>query len=157
MRAGRRSGNRRGATLIEAALVMIPMVMLVLASADLLLGLFVRNTLQYAVREGCRYAVTGRTNSGMGHIQSIQRQVRLQSLGLVARDHDVTVRFFDPNGLGEVRGRGSNAGGNIVQVAIENYRWRWIVGAFTGARDMNITVNSSDILEPPPNGAPPAP
>jgi len=142
--------------MIEAALVMIPMIVLVVASTDLLLGLFVRNTLQYAVREGCRYAVTGRTVPGNGHIHSIQSYVRSQSLGLVARESDVTVRFFDESGLGEVRGRGANGGGNIVQVSVEGYRWRWIVGHFVGSSDLNISVSSSDVLEPSPSGVAPA-
>lgn len=154
-----RKGNRsrRGATLLEAAFVLLPLVVLVVGSTDFLLGLFVRNTLQYSVREGCRYAVTSRTGPGMGHIQSIQQHVRASSLGFVTRDEDVTVKFFDQTGLGEVTGAGSNAGGNIVQVSINNYRWRWIVAVFAGSPDLNITVTSSDLLEPSPNGAPPAP
>ena len=93
----------------------------------------------------------------MGHIQSIQQYVRANSLGFVNRAEDVTVKFFDQAGLGEVTGAGSNAGGNIVQVSINNYRWRWMMALFTGSPDLNITVTSSDVLEPSPNGAPPAP
>jgi Flp pilus assembly protein TadG len=150
------SRKRRGATLLEAAFVMIPMVVLVVGSTDFLLGLFVRNTLQHSVREGCRYAVTSRTGSGLGHVDSIKQYVRANSLGFVATDDQVTVKFFDESGRGEVTGFGANTGGNIVQVSINNYRWRWIAGAFTGTPDLNITVTSSDVLEPSPNGVPPA-
>lgn len=146
--------RRRGATLLEAAFVFLPMIVLVVGSTDFLLGLFVRNTLQHSVRQGCRYAVTSRTSGGLGHTQSVQRHVRENSLGFVTRDDQVTIKFFDQSG--EVRGAGANAGGNIVQVSINNYRWRWIVALFTGTPDLSITVTSSDVLEPSPNGVPPA-
>lgn len=148
--------RRRGATLLEAAFVFLPMVVLVVGSTDFLLGLFVRNTLQHSVREGCRYAVTSRTGSGLGHVASIQQHVRAHSLGFLTTDDQVTVKFFDEGGLGEVSGAGANAGGNVVQVSINNYRWRWIVALFTGTPELNITVTSSDVLEPSPSGVPPA-
>lgn len=132
------------------------MIVLVVGSTDFLLGLFVRNTLQHSVREGCRYAVTSRTGSGLGHVASIQQHVRANSLGFLTRDDQVTVKFFDESGGGEVSGFGANTGGNVVQVSIDNYRWRWIAALFTGTPDLNITVTSSDILEPSPNGVPPA-
>jgi hypothetical protein len=130
--------------------------MLVVGSTDFLLGLFVRNTLQNAVREGCRYAVTSRTASGLGHTASIQRVVREQSLGFLASDSQVTVKFFDKDGFGQLTGTGANAGGNIVQISVANYRWNWIIPRFLGAGPaLVINVSSSDVLEPSPNGVPP--
>lgn len=135
---------------------MVPIVMMVIGSTDFLLGLFVRNTLQNAVREGCRYAVTSRTAPGLGQTASIQRAVRHQSLGFLTADSQVTVKFFDKDGFGQLTGSGANAGGNIVQVGIANYRWNWIIPAFLGAGPaLVINVSSSDILEPSPNGIPP--
>jgi hypothetical protein len=142
---------------MEGALVMLPIVVLVVGSTDFLLGLFVRNTLQNAVREGCRYAVTGRTAAGLGQTNSIQKVVREQSLGFLRDDSQVTVRYFDKDGLGLMAGSGANSGGNIVQVSITDYRWRWIVPRLLGAGEaLSINVSSSDVLEPSPGGIPPA-
>jgi len=149
--------SRHGAALLEGAFVLVPIVMLVVGSTDFLLGLFVRNTLQNAVREGCRYAVTSRTVAGLGQRESIQRVVRDQALGFVTADAQVNVKFFDKDGFGELTGSGANAGGNVVQVSIANYRWNWIVPRLLGAGPaLVINVTSSDLLEPSPNGIPPA-
>lgn len=135
---------------------MLPILVLVVGSTDFLLGLFVKNTLQNAVREGCRYAVTSRTVPGFGQTNSIQQMVRAQALGFIANDSQVTVRFFDKDGFGQLTGSGANAGGNIVQVSIADYRWNWIVPRFLGAGPaLVINVSSSDVLEPSPNGVPP--
>lgn len=135
---------------------MLPVVMMVVGSTDFLLGLFVRNTLQNAVREGCRYAVTSRTMPGLGQTASIQQAARAQALGFVATDAQVTVKFFDKDGFGQLTGSGANAGGNLVQVSIANFRWNWIIPRFLGAGPaLVINVTSSDILEPSPSGVPP--
>ena len=148
--------RQKGAAVIEGALIFIPLILLILGMTDFVLGLWVKNTLQFSVREACRYAVTGQTQGGNGQVGSIQQAAQSNSMGLITAKAQVTVRFFDRAGRGEVTGAGSNAPGNVVQVSIDAYRWRWIIGGVFGLPAMSVRTSASDILEPTANGIPPA-
>jgi Flp pilus assembly protein TadG len=63
----RRTGKRRGAVLVEAALYLLPFLAILLGIFDFSISIWMKNTLQHAVREGVRYAVTYQTEAGMGH------------------------------------------------------------------------------------------
>src|SRR5664279_657467 len=97
----RRSTKReRGAELVEFSLVMIPMFGILFLTVDLAWMLFARATLQYAVREGARYAVTGQTLSGMGQDESIRTVVQQNSMGILAGStgaSKITITYLDPN------------------------------------------------------------
>ena len=56
--------RQQGGELVEFSLIMIPMFGVLFLIIDLSWMLFARATLQYAVREGVRYAVTGQTMTG---------------------------------------------------------------------------------------------
>ena len=60
---------------MEAALVFLPLMALMLALIDFSLALFLRATMQNAVREGVRYAVTYQTSGGMCQDASIKAVV----------------------------------------------------------------------------------
>ena len=77
-------GPAKGAELVEFSLVMIPLFGILFLVIDLSWMLFARATLQYAVREGVRYAVTGQTMSGMGQDASIRSVVQQSSMGILA-------------------------------------------------------------------------
>lgn len=62
VKLGGRPSWQRGATVVEFALVAALFIALVLSVAELGILFFVNLTMQHAVREGARYAVTGRSN-----------------------------------------------------------------------------------------------
>jgi len=57
-----RRGKRRAATLVETALVMIPLTMLIFALFEYGWLLLNWNVLNNAAREGCRFALTNNTD-----------------------------------------------------------------------------------------------
>jgi Flp pilus assembly protein TadG len=53
--------RQRGNAMLEGALALPPLLMLLFATIDFSVAILVKNTVQSAVREGVRYAVTGQT------------------------------------------------------------------------------------------------
>ena len=95
-----RSGRQKGAELVEFTLIMIPMFGILFLTIDLAWMLFARATIQYAVREGCRYAVTGQSMSGMGQDASIRTVVQQNSMGILSGASGaskITISYLDPN------------------------------------------------------------
>ncbi len=153
-RAGWRE-RRRGAALIELALVILPLLALLLAILDFSFALFLKSTLQHAVREGVRYAVTGRITTGLGQDASIKGVVQKNALGFLNGDNasKIYIRYYTPGSLTETT---SNAGGNIVEVSVEGFTWRWLAPLMrTGLPALILTARSSDRVEPSPGGVPP--
>ena len=68
---------------IEMAFTMLPTFALIFAFVDFGLLLFRWSTLQNAVREGCRYAITHQTATGPGQDASIEGIVRQYAFGMV--------------------------------------------------------------------------
>ena len=66
------SGKRRGATAVETALVMLPLVMFMFGLFEYGRLLMDWNLLNNAAREGCRYALANNTNTSINsNVQSI--------------------------------------------------------------------------------------
>ena len=53
-----RMERRRGSALVEGALATLPLMALLFGVLDIGFAIFVKNTMQFAVRQGVRYAVT---------------------------------------------------------------------------------------------------
>ena len=107
-------------------MVLIPLIALWVAIIDFSFGIFLRGTFQHAAREGARYAVTSRTEAGMGHDASIKAAVQRNAMGFLNGEQGASrihIRYYTPGTLAETQ---SNAGGNIVEVSIEGYTWNWI-------------------------------
>ena len=109
------------------------------------------------MREGVRYAVTSRTEPGMGHDASIKAVVQRHAMGFLNGPEGASkihIRYYVPGTFAETQ---SNAGGNIVEVSIENYRWNWMAPVLRGnASPLTLVVRSSDRMEMPPGGISPA-
>jgi len=147
----------RGNALVELAMIIVPMTALMFAIVDFGLAIFARSSMQHAVREGVRYAVTYQTKSGMGHDASIKDVVQQNSMGFLkgpAGLEKIHVRYYAPDSLVEVP---ENAPGNVVEVSVEGYNWNWIVPIMRTKTPWTITVRSGDRMEGLPGGtAPPA-
>ena len=81
-RARRRSET--GASLVEAAVILLPFLALFFALFDFGMALFLKNTLQFAVRQGVRYAVTSQTQAGLGQDASIKNVVNTSTFGFLS-------------------------------------------------------------------------
>lgn len=149
------AAGRRGIALMEAAFVLIPLLALLLAILDIGFVIFLRSTFQHAVREGARYAVTGRTSGGMGQDASIKAVVQANAMGFLngtAGADKIHIRYYVPGTLTETA---SNAGGNIVEVSVEGYTWGWMAPLLMSKTPLTMTARSSDRVEPSPGGVPP--
>jgi len=152
-----RTRATRGNAIVETALTLLPFMALFLAIVDFNLFIFVRNTMQHAVREGVRYAVTYQTASGMGHDASIKSVVQANAVGFLNGTSGlskITITYYRPSDLAVVA---QNSPGNIIEVKVDDYRWTWISKWFTPAATASITVASYDRMEAlPTGGTPPA-
>jgi cytochrome c-type biogenesis protein CcmE len=148
--------KQRGSAALEAALVILPMFAILLAVIDFSVAIFIRNSLMNAVREGVRFGITGRTLPGLAHDGSIKEIVRQYSMGFLNPENldQVTIRYFDPITSQFAEGQGSNRGGNILEVRIDNYPWLWMAPVLRSNSGLTFSVQSSDLMEPQPNGPP---
>jgi Flp pilus assembly protein TadG len=156
-RAQKPNRRRRGNSFVEAGLVLVPFMALVLGITDYSLALFVRTTMQHAVREGVRYAVTYQKMTGLCQDASIKEVVRQNAVGFL-KPADVTanvfIRYYLPTTFAAAPAP-ANSPGNIVEISVENYQWRWIAPLWRTATPLTIVARATDIMEGLPGGASP--
>lgn len=153
-----RDGRRRGSQIVEVALTLLPFLAIIFLIMDLSLVIFLKATFQHAVREGVRYAMTGRTEPGLGHDASIKQVVQRYAIGFLSGSEGadkIHIRYYAPGTLTELTGPGSNAGGNIVEISIEGFSWRPMVPLWKSGDPVTIAARSTGIMEPSPLGIPP--
>lgn len=79
--------NEKGASIIEFALVGIVVFGLLFAIVDLGMMFFVNLTMQNAVREGARYAITGSSDASCGTVRDcVVAKIRNSSVGLCGKN-----------------------------------------------------------------------
>lgn len=152
----RRSG---GQALVESAFTFLPLLALIMGITDFGMMIFRWSTLQNAVREGCRYAVTFQVDASGHQDTSIKNNVAYYTLGF-AKTTDtpatIIVKYFNPTTFAQIVTNG-NKPGNIVQVSVQGVAFSWLApltGGF-GLRTttpLSINVYASDILGGFPTG-----
>lgn len=141
-RKSRRSRrNQRGNTMLELVFFLMPTMAIVCGFMDIGMVLFVWNTIQNAVREGTRYAITYQVDATGTQTASIKDTVASWTMNLVQASSTastsghppyITVDFYtppttvNPSGTLVTGTAGANAPGNIVQVSINNYPFAWM-------------------------------
>jgi Flp pilus assembly protein TadG len=155
----RRRITSSGSQWVELAFVLLPFFALITAFFDVSFVLFSWSTIQNAVREGCRYAITfqtapptGATWTCNGHQDNcIENDVAYYSMGLVTQAGGLinvnyylqtapTTAIASPNG---------NVPGNIVAVSILAYPLQWMVPlSGTGGGGMKNTDAVSSPYRP---------
>ena len=154
----RRMSTQSGNNILETALVLTPVLAMLFGILDFSMAIFVRSTMQSAVREGVRYAVTYQVNGGCQDA-AIQQVVKNYAAGLLSSTTNaakIHTRYYRPNDLTtEVTGAGSNAPGNVVQVSVEGYQWPWIAPLLRPGGSISVTVFAADRMESLPGGAAP--
>jgi Flp pilus assembly protein TadG len=162
--------RRRGVELLEFTLVLMPLLGFTFLLMDLGWAVFKRATLQFAVREGCRYAVTNQTqplkdanNKSYGMIDSVKWVVQSRAMGFLGSKTtdpgwaSIQVRFYDPNSsLTTALGVPANCAdttaapnwsGNLVEVSIESYQAKALAPLLRSASPLVFTARSSDRME----------
>ncbi len=162
--------RRRGVELIEFTLVLMPLLGFIFLVLDLGWAIYKRATLQFAVREGCRYAVTNqllalKDSSGnpYGMVDSVKWVVQNKAMGFLgSKSTDagysaIQVRFYDPNtslttAVAMPANCASNTpspnlGGNLVEVSVENYQAVALAPLLRSAAPLNFVARSSDRME----------
>jgi Flp pilus assembly protein TadG len=157
----RRSRRQSGNAIIESVFTILPTFALICAFVDFGLIIFRWSTLQNAVREGCRYAITYQTGAG-GQDAAIEQVVQQYAMGLVTTTDSpqhIFVNYYAPTNLTTPIpfANGGNVPGNVVEVSVQNISWGWIAplsGTFTGNSRTPITLNvySSDVMNGYPAG-----
>jgi Flp pilus assembly protein TadG len=152
---GRYRDGRRGSSFVESAFVFIPLMAVIVAIFDYSLVIMTRSTLQHAVREGLRYAITYQVSPGLGHDASIREVVKNNSLGFLnnvtgnENPCKICIRYYNPTTLSFTN---ANSPGNVVEVAVENHTWNWIAPLMRSGAPLQITVRASDRTESLPPG-----
>ena len=150
--------NDSGQTMVEVAISLSLFLILVLGTIDFGYLYSTKLTLQNAVRQGGRYAITGQCitdgngNCTMTRYNSILQTVESYSLGLLTSSN-ITITCTDEGG-----GCPSGAGGpgDIVTIKV-TYPYNFLSGpieAFFPGKTYTITVSSAFTNEPfPPSSS----
>lgn len=146
--------------MVESAFTLIPTFALIFAFLDFGMMLYRWSSLQNAVREGVRYAITFQTQTtpALGQIASIQTIVEKNSMRLVRvtdNPQHIFVKFYatsDPN----TPITGGNVPGNIVEVSVQNVSFSWMaplsgsygggISFFRTTTPLGLKVYAYDIL-----------
>lgn len=144
---------------MEVALIFLPLCALLFGLFDFSVAIFMRATMQSAVREGVRYAVTYQTLAGMCQDASIKQIVKDSAGGFLsssANDTKIKVRYYAPTDLStELTGSNSNSPGNVVEIGVEGYSWSWIAPLWRSASPFVINVYAADRMEALPGSSNP--
>lgn len=95
--------NIKGQSTIEFALAAILLLVLLFAIIDLAAMFYVNLTMQHAVREGARYAITGRSDLGADRRSALIAKIKGQSMGLYDKNihnpRDPSISVIRPSGV----------------------------------------------------------
>jgi Flp pilus assembly protein TadG len=161
--SSRRRRKSSGNTIVETVFTLLPTFALIFFMSDMGLMLFRWSTLQNAVREGARFAITfqlvtnGTTYTGQD--AAIKAKVAQYAMNLVsAADSPQTifVNYYTTTAVNTPIATGGNLPGNIVEVAVKNISLTWLAplsgsyGAtipfYRSTTPITLSVYSSDIL-----------
>jgi Flp pilus assembly protein TadG len=146
-----RRKRERGSQFVEAGLMLVPFLALAFLVLDAGWAVFIKATLQHAVREGTRYAVTGQTQNGMGQSDSIQAVVKRFAMGLLDGDqgNTLTINCWNPANAkpSPADATQCSVGGNVVEVSVQNYEISPLASLLRTGDPVPITVSAADIVE----------
>jgi Flp pilus assembly protein TadG len=156
--------------LVEGAFTTLPTFALIFAFLDFGMMLFRWSTLQNAVREGARYAITFQQQTDgsgtvLGQNASVANVVQQYSMGLVRTTDSpqhIFVKYYSQTDPFTEIPAGGNLPGNIVEVSIQNVTFGWMAplsgsyGAgipfYRDTSPLTLSVYSTDILGGLPAG-----
>ena len=128
--SARRRRSSGGNVIVECAFTLVPLFALILGFIDVGMMVYRWSTLQNAVREGCRYAITFQTNGALGQDASIQQVVASYAMGIVKTTDSpnrIMVNYYAPTNMTTPIVSGGNIPGNIVEVSVQGVPFSWIM------------------------------
>jgi Flp pilus assembly protein TadG len=124
-RSGLRRQRQRGSEILEFTLVLLPSLGFLFLVLNIAWAVYSRSTLQYAVAQGVRYAVTSQTMTGMGQRASIQTLVQNNAFGKLRATagaatgvngwNNIYVDWYLVNADGSLTSEDGVVGGNGMQ------------------------------------------
>ncbi len=160
--SARRRATSGGNVMVECAFTLLPMFALLLGFIDVGMMVFRWATLQNAVREGSRYAITLQTSGTLGQDASIEQVVQSYAMGLVKTTDSpnrIMVNYYSPTDLNTPITTGGNVPGNIVEVSVQGIPFSWIMplsgtlsGPLYASSPVTLNVYSLDMLGGLPPG-----
>jgi len=113
---------------VEFALVAVAYLVLILAIVEFGILFWVNLTMQYAVREGARYAITGRSDLGPTRYQSIVAKMKDSSMGqwdAVAPVISITINNGTPQDYSNTGQYTTGMFGNAGDIVVFRVNCRW--------------------------------
>jgi Flp pilus assembly protein TadG len=148
----RKKSRQRGQTVIEVGLTVVLLFGLIFLVLDLSMLLFIRSTLQQAVRSGVRAGVTGRLVQSTTYLNdSITKAVQREALGFLNGSTGacrIRINYFDPN----TGTASTGTQGDILMVSVNNFNYTPLGAVLKRSDPLAISVSSSDIVERCPVG-----
>lgn len=172
-----RKRRRRGSEMLEFTLALLPVLGLLFLILNIAWAVYSRATLQYAVAQGARYAVTSQTSSGMGQRASIQTVVQSHAFGALRATagtatgvngwNNIYVDWYLVNADGSLTNEDGVVGGNgmqkdgqlpLVEVSVQslsvnNFAPTVKMPGLTSLGRIAMTAVSWDRMEAPPISA----
>jgi Flp pilus assembly protein TadG len=177
-RSGLRSQRQRGSQMLEFTLAFLPFIGFLFLILNIAWAVYSRSTLQYAVAQGVRYAVTSQTLAGKGQRASIQTVVQGNAFGKLAATpgaasgvngwNDIYVDWYLVNPDGSLTNEDGVVGGNgmqtdgqlpLVEVSVQSFSSNPFMptvkmpGLSTILTPIVMTAASWDRMETPPISA----
>lgn len=148
-RIARAPHSKRGSIVVETGITLVLMYGLLFLLIDLAMAVFVKATLQHAVREGVRSAITAQNIPSQSYLNdSIISVVQQNALGLLngtAGACKISINYYDPSGAAATAG-----GGNIVQVSIQGYNFTPLGPILKSGLPIPVGATAADVMEPCP-------
>jgi Flp pilus assembly protein TadG len=167
-----RRKNQRGSEPLEFTLVFLPTLGFLFLILNIAWAIYGRATLQYAVSQGVRYAVTSQTIGALGQKDSIRTIVQNNAFGQLGSGSqaaawaNIQIHFYLPDGTdvsNTVGGNGPQANGvyPLVEVSVVNITRKNLMPTvrMPGLGILSpivMTADAWDRMESPPTSGTPA-
>jgi Flp pilus assembly protein TadG len=152
----RRRARQGGQELIEFTLLLFAILGFLFLTIDIAWMVFTRATLQHAVREGARYAVVNGPaylSNASGEALVIKDRVKQFAFGFLTwKDDEIFVTWYQQQyntttGQYEyviATGSGANNSGNLVEVSVEGYSAKSLLGVFHNLTPFVFAARAAD-------------
>lgn len=148
--------EEQGSELIEFSLVILPLFGFLFLIASVCWVIFAQATLQYAVTEGVRFAITGQTNGNAHQDAAVEAVIEQSSMGFLSDASQIQIQYYNPVTLQPLSGVGSNSPGNLVQITVSNLQVNPLAPILGGTNSAtSVTVSAADVVEGTPGSTPP--
>ncbi len=126
--------QEKGQTTVEFALVVsLLFVLILMPIVDFAVMFYVNQTIQHAVRDGARYAVAKRSETGLSLRDSMEAKIRQQSMGLFDKNAYVpnTISIYTLPALSTIQtdtrysGTTTTGTGNAQDLIEVEYNYSW--------------------------------